>query len=268
MEKTGTQRKYGNRVQTRWDQPALTQLGEQRYVVRRHKDIAEQIIGNLGSIRFLDLIPDRMRQPSFPGQTVLGDSGENLPTALREICQDQRRKKTLASWVRELTPMDVRDFEFPTDPITGMVRLVFREADDRKISAYGASDGTLRFVAMLTALLGNNPAGLYFFEEIDNGIHPSRMHLLLDLIEGQTAKGATRVVTTTHSPDLVSMVNDTSFENMSVVYRDEDSADSIIRPVSSLPNAGKLRKTQGLGRLHTGGWMETALAFTEGYDGE
>ena len=28
----------------------------------------------------------------------------------------------------------------------------------------------LRFLAMLAALLGTNPAGLYFFEEIDNGI--------------------------------------------------------------------------------------------------
>ena len=268
MENTASQSRRGTRIRTRREQPALTQLEDHHYVVREHRRIANRVISNLASIRFLDLIPDRMRQPSFPGQPVLGDSGENLPTALREICQDPRRKKTLASWVRELTLMDVRDFEFPTDPITGMVQLVFREVDDRRISAYGASDGTLRFVAMLAALLGKNPAGLYFFEEIDNGIHPSRMHLLLDLVEGQTAKGATRVVTTTHSPDLVSMVNDTSFSNMSVVYRDEDSADSVIRPVSSLPNAGKLRKTQGLGRLHTGGWMETALAFTEGYDGE
>ena len=268
MENTGRQSRRGTRIRIRQDQPALTQIGEHHYVVREHRHIAEQVINNLASIRFLDLVPDRMKRPAFPGQAVLGDSGENLPTVLREICEDPRRNKTLASWVRELTPMDVQDFEFPADPITGMVQLVFRETDDRKISAYAASDGTLRFVAMLAALLGNNPAGLYFFEEIDNGIHPARMHLLLDLIEGQTAKGKTRVVTTTHSPDMLSMVNDTTFENMSIVYRDEDSADSIIRPVSSLPNSGKLRKTQGLGRLHAGGWMETALAFTEGYDGE
>ena len=60
------------------------------------------------------------------------------------------------------------------------------------------------------------------------------------------------------------MVNDKTFENTSVVYRPEGTNKAIIRPVSDLPNAGKLRGTQGLGRLLVGGWMETALAFTEG----
>ena len=270
MEKTGQQRKYGHQVQVRPDQPALTQLQEHQKVVRIHKNVAEKVTEILANVRFLDLVPDLMRQPAFPGQTVLGDSGENLPTVLREICADPQRKETLAAWTRELTPMDVRDFEFPTDPITGRVQLVIREANDRAVSAYGASDGTLRFLTTLAALLGRNPAGLYFFEEIDNGIHPSRMRLLIDLIEGQTAKGESQVVTTTHSPDLLALVNDKTFENTSVVYRDEDSADGIIRPVAKLPKARELRQTQGLGRLHTTGWMEDILAFSEGAnkDGE
>jgi len=125
-------------------------------------------------MRFLDLVPDAMRKPGFPGQTVLGDSGENLPTVLQDICADPKRKAVFSEWVRELTPMDVADLEFPSDPITGLVQLVIREADGSRISALSASDGTLRFLAMLAALLGTNPARLYFFEEIDNGIHPSR----------------------------------------------------------------------------------------------
>ena len=109
---------------------------------------------------------------------------------------------TLANWVEELTPMDVEGFEFPRDP-SGRVNLIIRERNGRKVSAYSASDGTLRFLAMLAALLGSNPAGLYFFEEIDNGIHPTRLHLLIDLIEKQTAKNGIQVITTTHSPDVL-----------------------------------------------------------------
>ena len=105
--------------------------------------------------------------------------------------------------------------------------------------------------------------GLYFFEEIDNGIHPARLHLLLDLIERQTAKGKIQVVATTHSPDVLNLINDTTFENTVVVYRDEDSADAVIRRVAELPNARELRKSQGLGRLHAGGWMENILSFAE-----
>ena len=117
---------------------------------------------------------------------------------------------------------------------------------------------------MLAALLSPSPAGLYFFEEIDNGIHPSRLNLLIDLIEQQTAKGETQVIATTHSPQMLSMIGDTTFENTSVVCRLEDTEDAIIRPVADLPNAKELRKSQGLGRLLAGGWMETALNFTEG----
>ena len=266
MARTGKQKKYGHRVPVRPNQPALTQLREHHYVVRTHKDLAGQVIQVLANMRFLDLVPDQIRMPAFPGQETLEDSGRNLPVVLREICKDPTWQKVLANWVRELTPMDVRDFEFPIDDVTGRVGLVFREADGRSVSAYSASDGTLRFLTMLAALLGPNRAGLYFFEEIDNGIYPNRQRLLLELIEKQTAKNGIQVVTTTHSPHLLSMVNDKTFENTSVVCRLEDSDDAIIRPLDSLPNASELRQTQGLGRLHTGGWMETALALTVGYE--
>ncbi len=268
MGKGQTQRKYGHRIMVRPDQPALTQIQEHNVVLRVHKYCAMQAISLFANMRFLDLEPNLMRQPGFPGQTVLGDRGENLPTVLRAICEDPQRKETLVEWIRELTPMDVRAFEFPTDPTTGQVHLVFLEANGRKVSAYAASDGTLRFLAMLAALLGPNPGGLYFFEEIDNGIHAARQWLLIDLIERQAAKGEIQVITTTHSPELLTIMNDETFKNTSVVCRLEDADDAIIRPVAELPKAEELRNSHGLGRLLTGGWMETVLAFTEGYDEE
>ena len=158
--------------------------------------------------------------------------------------------------------MDVSDLEFPED-LNGRVNLRIREANGRAVSAYSASDGTLRFLGMLAALLDEDYVGLYFFEEIDNGIHPARLHLLLDLIERQTAKGKIQVVATTHSPDVLNLISDTTFENTSVIYRDEHSADAVIRRVAELPNARELRKSQGLGRLHAGGWMENILSFAE-----
>ena len=164
--------------------------------------------------------------------------------------------------------MDVEDFAFPVDSMTGRVQLALCESDGRTVSAYAASDGTLRLLAMLAALLGTNPAGLYVFEEIDNGIHPSRLRLLVDLIETQTAKGGVQVLTTTHSPELLSMVNDETFKNTSVVCRRPDTNDAVIRPVAELPDAERLRESQGLGRLHASGWMEDAVFFAgDGTDG-
>ena len=269
MAKTGEQKKYGHRIAVRPDQPALTQIREHKNVVRIHKDYVQLVIDALAGIRFLDPMPELMRKPAFPGQTVLGDNGENLPTVLQEICMKPKRAAVFHEWARELTPMDVASFDFPRDPITGLVQLVIGETNEREVSAYSASDGTLRFLAMLAALLGKHPATLdkrvarlYVFEEIDNGIHPSRLRLLLDLIEGQAAKGGIQVVTTTHSPDLLAMIGDDTFNNTSVVCRLPDTDDAVIHPVCELPDSEKLRRSQGLGRLHASGWMEDALAFT------
>ena len=251
------------------DKPALTLLSPLSQEVEfRFTD--DQAVAELHSIfanmRFLELSPERMREPSFPGANILGDSGENLPTVLEEICADPKRREILASWVQELTPMDIKGLWFQRDP-SGRVHLMLGEANGRKVSAYSASDGTLRFLAMLAVLLGENSKGLYFFEEIDTGIHPARQWLLLELIEKQAAKNNIQIMTTTHAPDLLTFANDSTFENMSVVCRLEDSHDAIIRPVAELPDAKKLRKSgRGLGGLLTEGWMETAIAFTENQD--
>lgn len=219
------------------------------------------------TIRFLDLSPDRMREPAAPGAARLGDSGENLPVVLQKICADSKRREILISWIAELTPMDVTGFEFPIDP-SGRVHLSLCEKDGIQVSASSASDGTLRFLAILAVLLGDNPNGLYFFDEIDTGIHPVRLSLLMDLIERQTAKRSIQVVATTHAPTLLTVMNDDTFENSSVVYRPEDTAAAIIRPLANFPNVRELRQDQGLGRLHESGWMEDMLFFSEENDEE
>ncbi len=265
--KGASKRSNRNGVELSIDKPELNQISGAKALSDEHSSFVRNVTRSFSSMRFLDLVPSRMREPALPGQTVLGDRGEHLPTVLQAICKDPQRKETLVEWMRELTPMDVRDFEFPTDP-SGRVHLVFLEANDRRVSAYAASDGMLRFLAVLVTLLGPNPDGLYFFEEIDNGIHPARQWLLLELIEKQAAKQGIQVITTTHSPDLLTLMNDETFKHTSVVCRLEDADDAIIRPVAELPRAGELRKSQGLSNLLSGGWMEDALAFTEGYDEE
>ena len=263
--------KYGDRkitigndhsIDIQLDRPALVQMLETRRILQSERERVQSVVDSLASMRFMDFTPDWMRAPAFPNQTKLGDQGQNLPAVLKEICADPKRKKILADWIDKLTPMDVRGFEFPSDP-SGRIHLKILESGI-EISAYSASDGTLRFLTMVAALLGTDQPRLYFIEEIETGIHPARLWLLLDLIEKQTAKGGIQLVATSHSPDMLTFANDTTFENTSVVCRLEDSDVAIIRPVANLPNAVKLRGSQGLGRLHASGWMEDALAFTEG----
>ncbi len=227
------------------------------------EDLRSRLCSAIQSMRFLNLLPERMREPSVPGATTLGDAGQNLPTVLESICADADRKQTLLSWFEELTPMDVQGFEFPRDP-SGRVHLYITERNGRKVSAYSASDGTLRFLGILAALLNDDAGGLYFFEEIDNGIHPNRLWLLLDFIERQTAKGKVQVITTTHNPALLAWMNDDTFEHTSVVYRDQYWSDSVIRPIADLYNLRELRESKGIEWLLTSGWLESAMKLSEG----
>ncbi len=218
-------------------------------------------------MRFFDLSPDALRVPSMPGQTVLGDRGENLSSVLLAISEDASLKAAVLEWVRQLTPLDVVDFDFEPDA-AGRVLVALVEGNGKKTSAYSASDGTLRFLAMLAALYGPNAAGFYFFDEIETGIHPTRLHLLTQLIEQRVARGDVQVVATTHSPQLLGLLSEESREAAVLTYRLEGHPEGRIKRIMDIPNAAEVLKNQSLMRLHESGWLENAVEFLEGEEGD
>ncbi|MBI1209063.1 MAG: AAA family ATPase [Azospirillum sp.] len=263
LKKIGSQRKIGGKLLLLDMKSALCQIIEHRKLEDQDiKDEARRSLDVFESMRFLDLNPDAMRQPSIPGQTVLGDRGENLSSVLQAICADTDKKVTLLDWLRELTPMDATDFEFTPDA-AGRILVMLVESSGRKISALSASDGTLRFLAMIAALIGPNPAKFYFFEEIDNGIHPTRLKLLVELIETQVKKTGIQVVTTTHSPDLLALLSPESLKNASLIYRLPGHGEARIKPILDIPTAKEVLEKQDIRRLLASGWFEDALAFTD-----
>lgn len=248
--------------------PALSQLAERSNdTIKQAVQLIQATLHELSSMRFLDLSPDAMRQPSFPGQVSLGDRGENLSSVLQAICADAAKKEVLLGWLQALTPMDAADFDFPSDQI-GRVLATLIEEDGRRTTIYSASDGTLRFLAMLAAMLGPEPARLYLFEELDNGIHPTRLHLLLQLIEQQVAKGTTQVLATTHSPQLLRLISPATRETTSLIYRLPDQSASQIQSLLDLPDVQRLLEEEDLARLHESGWLEDAVAFTTEEEGQ
>ncbi len=255
-------RKHGKRLRFLDNQPILSQFQRHQDVPMEYRNPAEQALSALESMRFLDLSPEVMKTPSLPGQIVLGDRGENLSSVLQAICQDDSARRSIASWIQELTPQDVVDFEFVPDQ-TGRVLVTLVESSGRRISAHSASDGTLRFLAMIAALLGPDVAKFYFFEELDNGIHPTRLFLLLQLIEQQARQGRVQVVATTHSPQLLAMLSETAREHASLVYRLSDASGARIRRIVDIPDAKRVLETHNLARLHESGWLEDAVSFSE-----
>ena len=199
---------------------------------------------------------------SFPGQTVLGDRGENLSSVLYSICQDSALKDSLKEWIRELTPIDVVDFDFIPDQ-TGRILVSLVESSGQKTSAFSASDGTLRFLAIIAALMGPDSAQFYFLEEIDNGIHPTRLSLLLQLIEQHTRTGKVQVVATTHSPQLLAMLSPEARENAVLVYRLEHEKEAHLQRIMDIPSVREVLEQQNLSRLHESGWLENVMAYMQ-----
>ena len=130
------------------------------------------------------------------------------------------------------------------------------ERNKQKITLASASDGTLRFLAFLAAFLGPNTASFYFFEELENGIHPTRLNLLLDLIENQVKTKNIQVVATTHSPQLLGRLSKDSLEHASLVYRVPEAPDARIIRVIDMPDAKRLIGKYKVPELFAEGWFE------------
>ncbi len=221
---------------------------------------ARRVLDGLASLRFLDLDPRALRMPSVPAITELGDRGENLSSVLQAICKDEARKRTLLEWLGELTPTDCEDLEFPAYD-SGRVQVRLMEGGGRRVSAESASEGTLRFLGLLAALLGPEEPRTYFIEELESGIHPARLALLADLIERQTAGGTVQVIATTHSPQLVRMLSPESLESVILTYRSTEEGCARATRIVDIPHAREVIEAQGVGRLVESGWFEDVAEF-------
>lgn len=242
--------------------PALTRIAEDENLQKKRREEARLVAESLKSIRFLDLAPDAMRNPSTPGEQVLGDRGENLSTVLYNLTADAAKKEALLGWLRSLTPLDVVDLRFHED-LTGRVLVYLVESNGREISAKSASDGTLRFLALVAALLSSESGQIFFIEEIDNGLHPTRLHLLLDVIEQATRNLGCQVIATTHNPQLLAYLSPEAREDAVLLYRREhEDASEAIRIVD-LPDVRRILESQDLGRLFATGWLEDSVELMD-----
>jgi predicted ATPase len=214
----------------------------------------------LAKMRFLDLQPEEMRKSSTPGQTVLTDRGENLSAVVQSISANPQLKANFLNWLQSLTPMDAQDLRFLPD-VTGKVLLQLMEASGHLTSAISASDGTLKFMGFLAAYLSAEPSRLLVLEELENGIHPTRLHLLLQLIEQQAQQGKIQTIATTHSPQLLRLLSEDSLKYASLIYRLDDRPDAQIQRVVDIPHFQDVLDGSDLGELLESGWLETTMSF-------
>lgn len=219
----------------------------------------------LRRIRCLAFSASDLRAPGARGAKSLQPTGKEFPSVLKEVCEDPKKRDAVIAWLRELTPTDIEHVGFFDDP-DGRVHLEVHESNGRHFGVRNVSDGTLRFLAVLTAVLGAREHTTYFLEELETGLHPTRIWLLVRLIEEHAGKNDLQVIATTHSPEALDRISETTFGDSTVLASAPGRISASAHRIADLPNAAKLRASQGLGRLLRNGWMEDVLYFDD--DGE
>ena len=143
------------------------------------------------------------RQPcsAHERSDFLDEGGGNLPLVLSQL--HGAYKKTFLSALSQLFD-GIVDVQCPVTG--GTVGLFLEEAGNRSIPATRLSDGTLRYLCLLVALLHPEPPPLICIEEPELGLHPDLLPALSDLM--REASERTQLIVTTHSDVLVDTLTD------------------------------------------------------------
>ncbi|WP_372001180.1 AAA family ATPase [Tistrella mobilis] len=226
--------------------------------------IARAYEASLGSMLFLDPVPARMRDYSFPGEHRLNGDGSNISSVLWDLTEGARSTDEATAdvlgFVKSLPEQNIAGFDFLKEP-RGGVMIQLEEtfgAQTRRYDASLLSDGTLRVLAIAAAMLSAQSGSLVVIEEIDNGVHPSRARHLLDSIRNLARRRNLRVLLSTHNPALLDALPDEAVPDVVFCYRDPEDGSSRLVRLDDLPTYPELVAQGSLGDLATSGALERA----------
>lgn len=204
--------------------------------------------------QFLMLNPDQMGQPT-PQQRAgskvhLAKDGSNVAQYLNEIRElDVEAFNGLVEALRYVLPYAADLQPSLTLELERAFYLRLKEGAF-EVPGWLLSTGTLRIVALLACLRHPNPPRLLVVEEIENGLDPRTLHLLVEEIRAAITAGTTQVILTTHSPYLLDLLD---LSHIIVVEREDG------QPVFRRPDATRLAewsKSFAPGRLYTMGRLK------------
>jgi predicted ATPase len=115
------------------------------------------------------------------------------------------------------------------------------------------STGTLRVVAILALLRHPFPPPLIIIEELENGLDPRTINLLVEEIRQAIESGKTQVIITTHSPYLLDLLH---LSQIVIVERNEQGEPIFSRPADR-PTLEQWSKQFTPGQLYTMGQLNS-----------
>ncbi|MDE6648513.1 MAG: AAA family ATPase [Muribaculaceae bacterium] len=229
-------------ISLRRDITVLSQVQGQN-VLKIIKDGAKAALESFANIYVLDPTPGRMRDYVQLSETLNSD-GSNVAGVIAAISEDESRnfETILTKYVSKLPEKDIRKiWAERVGRFKDTAMLYCREdwgdaEDSMEIDARSMSDGTLRFIAIIVALLTRTSDSLIVIEEIDNGLHPSRAGELVYALTEIAKNGDFDVLCTTHNPVLIDELSTEVLDSVSCVTREGSHGSATIFRLTNRPN--------------------------------
>ncbi len=216
-------------------------------------------IRGLGFYHLISIRPQRMRDYGQLKRPHLAADGTNFSGALHHLCARPEERQALVDWLTELLAPEIVDVDFIEVEELGDVMAVFVEKDGTRVSARSLSDGTLRFLGLLLSLRGASRGSTFLIEEIDSGLHPARVHVLMDFLRQVTRDRDLQIIATTHAPTCLEFLDEEALRSTIVFGRVPEHEGTIMRQLGDLPHFDGVVKRKGLSGMFTTGWLEMAL---------
>lgn len=203
----------------------------------------------LTQILILDPVPALMRNYSRIGDSVLRRNCSNISAVLFSIQSNSPDWDKFCQLIKSLPENEIKDIQFVKTVINDVI-LVQKEQNGKSIESIDAarlSDGTLRCIAALTAVMSAPEHSLIAIEEMDNGIHPSRVIKLMNGISELAKNRHIDLLLTTHNVTMLNGLDKNGVLGVSVVYRDAETQASRIIPFVDIRNQAGLLASGGVG---------------------
>ena len=250
----------------------LSQLYPEALAQSLRAEVSEGVVAvskALSKIFILDPIPSHMRGYAALSENLASDAA-NIAGVIAALDDDQKAtvEETLTRYVSQLPEKDIlRIYAETVGRFESDAMLYCDEqwgGESLSVDARGMSDGTLRFLAILVALLVRPKNSLLIVEEIDNGLHPSRAKLLLDMLRTIGQQRMIDILVTTHNPALLDSLGPEMTPFITISHRDEVSGSSNLTLLEDMTMLPKLLSTGPVGTLASQGRLEAALKQESG----
>jgi len=233
--------------------------GHPRVITSEVADAALALSAGFNRIVELEIHPARMRGYGKTNRAEMDFNGRNFSGALWALCRDPEQKRSLVDWLTEVVAPEIADLDFIHVPELGDVMAMLVERDGKRVSVRSLSDGTLRFLGMLVALRTAAPGSVVLVEEIDGGLHPARLHVLVEFLEALARERRIQIIATTHSPVMLQAVSRSTLRSAVVFGRVAEHEGTIMRRLGDLPRFEQTLERTGIDELFATGWLEMAL---------